>query len=81
MNKQEELDKYSKLIESSECDKQKAQYYVEKGKTHQSMGNTILAIDDFNYAIGLDSDNKEAKSYLEHLYSILDYRYVHFYDV
>lgn len=61
-----------------QCD---AQCHVEKGKIHQSLGQTMLAIDEFNNALKLDKNNEEAKSYLEYIYNILDYRNIQHYDV
>lgn len=75
------IEKYTLEIEACKCDKELATLYLKRAKLYQTTNDLQSAIDDFNIVLKLDKHSKEAKSYLEYIYEILDYRYILFYDV
>ncbi len=70
-----EIEKLTQMIDTCEDLEKKSSLCVERAKVFQSLGNQPKAIDDFNEALRLNKDNKEAQQYLEHIYEILNYRY------
>ncbi len=75
------IESLTTLINNTFEPKALGELYTKRGKLHHSGNNIQGAINDFNKAIELDSENIEARSFLSYIYEILDYRYMEFLNV
>ena len=57
-----------------------AALYVERGRLHFRLNEWGAALNDFNRALALDTDNAEARQYVEMAREILEFRYKDLYN-